>query len=130
MFVVFRPLLFLTKMILHYQIKMLVCRPFDHDVSTCVYIHIYHHFAYIYIHIIYPFKYLYLPSYHRESNINGMHTSRHPSSPVFGRLVYRCVQGAMRILFWANYNDLFRRLVTPNGGLVREVSPQNGLKLG
>ena len=30
---------------------------------------------------------------------------------------------------WANYSDLSRRLVTLNGGLVRESS-QNGLKLG
>ena len=27
-------------------------------------------------------------------------------------------------LFWANYSDLSRRVVTPNGGLVRESRPQ------
>ena len=33
------------------------------------------------------------------------------------------------MIFWANYSDLSRRLVTPNGGLVRE-SPQNDLNSG
>ena len=32
-------------------------------------------------------------------------------------------------LVWANYNDVFRRLVTLNGGLVREL-PQNPLNSG
>ena len=31
-------------------------------------------------------------------------------------------------LIWANYNDVFRRLVTLNGGLIREL-PQNPRKI-
>ena len=38
-------------------------------------------------------------------------------------------QREKRALFWANYNDLSRRLVTLNGRLVRE-SPQDPLNSG
>ena len=42
-----------------------------------------------------------------------------------GQEMTMCVQH----IFWANYNDVSRRVVTLNGGLIREL-PQNPLNSG